>query len=143
MHTNQIHPKRFVTGGIVASVVLFLLSGVLNGAILSGDFKSWTGTMGSTITPSSSPMPLWALMSLIQGFSLMLLYVWIRPRFGAGPGPGVIAGVFLWFATKLTVGIDLYAVGLFTPQLLLGQVVGGLVMFILSALAGASVYRES
>jgi hypothetical protein len=141
---TQINLKRVGLGGITAAIIIFILTGVLNGALLQGEFQNWSSSMEGHLSPPAMPvqMLLWALMALIQGISLVWLYAGIRPRFGTGPKTALIASSLLWLSSKLATGIDLFALGLFTPRFLVGQVLGGFVIFLFGGLAGAFVYKE-
>jgi hypothetical protein len=131
-------------GGLVASIILFAAGGIVNGAILSDDFKAWSGSMGNLINhlSLSHAMILWIIMDLIQGIGGVWIYVAIRPRFGAGPKTALLAGLMLWLVSKLAVALDILALGVLPHKILHGQLIGSFVGILLAVLIGAWLYKE-
>src|SRR5664279_4154331 len=109
MTNSKINYARMLLGGLVASIILFAVGGIVNGAILSDDFQAWSGSMGNLIERMSlsHAMILWIIMDLIQGIGGVWIYVAIRPRFGAGPKTALRAGLILWIVSKVAVALDL------------------------------------
>ena len=144
MSTSKINWTRVAWGGALAGVVHFLITGVVNGAILTGALQEWLGGVGALLHPPPQPDPmlLWALMSLIYGFVGVWSYAAMRPRFGAGPRTALLAGLSLWVVSKLTVALDLVALGLVPLQIVVGQSIGGLVAVMLGVSLGCWIYRE-
>lgn len=144
MSTSKINWTRVAWGGALAGVVHFLITGVVNGAILSGALQDWLRGVGGLLHPPPPPDPmlLWALMSLIYGFVGVWSYAAMRPRFGAGPRTALLAGLSLWVVSKLTVALDLVALGLVPLQIVVGQSIGGLVAVMLGVFLGCWIYRE-
>ena len=142
--TAKINWARVAAGGALAGVVHFLITGVVNGAILSGALQDWLRGVGGLLHPPAQPDPmlLWALMSLIYGFAGVWSYAAMRPRFGAGPRTALLAGLALWVVSKLTVAFDLVALGLVPLQIVVGQSIGGLIAVTLGVFLGCWVYRE-
>jgi hypothetical protein len=142
-HTT-INTKRVMLGGAAAGALIFILNGVLNGAILSGDFENWMHTMGSLLHPpaQSTSMCLWTLMSFIYGMGGVWLYASIRPRYGAGPKTALTAGLSLWIVSKFVVALDLFTLGIFPERILVVQLIGALFVLLPGVCLGAWVYRE-
>ncbi|MBK8172397.1 MAG: hypothetical protein IPK60_18930 [Sandaracinaceae bacterium] len=141
---TKINVGRVLAGGCFAGVVLFSLAGVLNGAVLDDDFQAWSRAMGALIHPQSpaTSMVLWALMSFITGIAGVWIYAAIRPRFLAGPKTALVAAVLVWVVSKLTVALDLFALGVLPSKIVIAQLVGSLVSTALALLAGAALYKE-
>lgn len=144
MSTAKINWTRVAWGGALAAVVHFLVTGVVNGAILSGELQDWLRGVVDLLHPPAQPVPmlLWALMSLTYGFAGVWSYAAMRPRFGAGPKTALLAGFSLWIVSKLAVAFDLVALGLVPLQIVLGQSIGGLIAVMLGVFLGCWVYRE-
>src|SRR5216684_4238039 len=49
---KSINVTRVVLGGLVASVVVFVVAGVLPGLILARDLQAWQQSLGSLSTPA-------------------------------------------------------------------------------------------
>jgi hypothetical protein len=141
---TNINVPRVLLGGMVAGLILFAITGAVNGGILSADLETWSQGMGKHINPParSLSMWLWALMSLIVGTLGVWIYAGTRPRFGAGPWTAVLAGLALWVANKLAVAVDFLALGLLPARIVAGQLIGGLVAILIGVFVGARFYRE-
>jgi len=145
MITNtNINFPRVVLGGVAAGIILFVGSGIVNGAILNSDFQHWAQEMGSHIhpLPQSISMILWGVMCLIQGIAGIWIYAGIRPRYGAGPKTALLAGLLLWVVSTLGMALDLFALGILPNNILAGQLVGSFVAFIAGTFLGAWIYKE-
>jgi hypothetical protein len=140
----KINMGRVGLGGVAAAAVIFVLTGVLNGAILASQLQAWLHGMGDVIHPPAQPaqMGLWALMCLVDGAVGVWIYAAIRPRFGAGPKTALLAGLAVWMVGRLAVTFDLTALGLFPAPIALGQLLGGLVAILGGVFVGAWLYRE-
>jgi hypothetical protein len=141
---TKTNVERVALGGVVAGVILFVLTGVVNGGILSGELRNWVDGMGSLIHPPAQyiSMCLWALMSLIVGIVGVWIYAGIRPRYGAGPRTALLAGFLLWTVSKLAVALDFIALGLLPGRIVAGQLIGGFVTILLGVFFGAWTYKE-
>jgi hypothetical protein len=142
---SGINRSRLLLGGLAAGLVLFLVTGVVNGAILNADFQAWSQGMGSLIHPPAAPvsMLLWTLMSFIYGLSGVWLYAGIRPRFGAGPRTALASGLMLWTVSKFATALDLLALGIMPGRIIGGELLGSLVATLAAVLVGAWLYKES
>ena len=144
MTTTTIRSDRVLLGGVVASIILFLFSGAVNGGLLSTDFEVWAHGMGSMAQPptQATSMVLWTIMSFIYGIGGVWMYAVIRPRFGAGAKTAVIAGFGLWLVSKLPAALDLCALGIFPGRMIAAQLVSSLVAMLVAVLVGARLYQE-
>ncbi len=141
---TQINTGRVVIGGVVAGVILFIVGGIVNGAILGSDWKAWAQTMGSLIHPpsGSTAMLIWLIVSLVNGITGVWIYAGIRPRYGAGPRTAVLAGILVWLVASLTPAFGQVALGVYYKHVLAAEAVGGFVGFLVAMLAGAAIYQE-
>jgi hypothetical protein len=144
MTNSKINYSRMILSGLVASIILFAVGGVVNGSILSNDFQTWSQSMGNLINRMtlSHAMILWVIMDLIQGIGVVWIYVAIRPRFGAGPKTALLAGFMFWIVSKFAVALDLLALGVLPHKIIHGQLIGSFVGILIAALIGAWLYKE-
>jgi hypothetical protein len=70
------------------------------------------------------------------------LYAAIRPRFGAGPGTAVHAGLIVWIIAALLHAIGEAPFGLLPMRIYTMGVLVGLIEFPIATIAGAKFYRE-
>jgi hypothetical protein len=141
-HVNR---SRIVLGGIVAAIVLFIVSGIVNGAILGSAWQAWLEAMGSLnhAPAASAGMVIWAVVSLVFGVTGVWIYAGIRPRYGAGPKTALLAGLLLWLAGWLAPALGQFALGAIPAYVTVVGCMGGLVGALLALLAGAAIYKEA
>jgi hypothetical protein len=141
---GKINVSRLIWGGVVAGVVLDVITGFANARVFNGEFQSWANGMGDHLHPPGPPIQIsfWVLMCLIDGMVGVWIYVGMRPRFGAGPKTALIAGLLVWTAGRLCVAFDMFALGVFPWRLLAGQSILGLAAILPGVLTGAWIYRE-
>ncbi len=142
--TTKINVARLAAAGAVAGVIHFAMTGIVNGGILRTEMQDWLCGAGGLLHPPTQAVStsLWALMSLIYGVVGVWIYASIRPRFGAGAKTALLAGLSLWIVSKLTVALDLTALGLVPGRIVVGQSIGGLVAVVLAVFLGAWLYKE-
>ena len=142
---THINHSRVVLGGIVAAIVLFIVSGLVNGAILGSAWQAWLDAMGSLnhAPAASTGMVIWAVVSLVFGLTGVWIYAGIRPRYGAGWKTALLAGFLLWLAGWLAPSLGQVALGATPTYVTMVGAVGGLVAALLALLAGASIYKET
>jgi hypothetical protein len=83
------------------------------------------------------------VLGLLGGIVLIWIYAAIRPRFGAGVGTAVIAGVAVWVVGSLIPNLSfMWFGGLFSKHLTAYTTAGNLVEIVVGAIAGAALYKE-
>ncbi len=142
---TRINSSRLLMGGIVAAIVLFIVSGIVNGAILGSAWQAWLQAMGSlNHAPSATAgIVIWAVVSLVFGLTGIWIYAGIRPRYGAGWKTAMLAGLLLWLTGWLAPALGQVALGAIPFYVTVVGCVGGLVGALLALLAGAAVYKEN
>jgi hypothetical protein len=133
---------RLMLGGIIAAIVYFIGDGVVHGVLLKEHWGAILGAIHVDPEKALKSPAVFGLYDLIKGFAAVWLYAAIRPRFGAGVGTAVIAGVFVWL-----VAIPLPLIGLIPMKFFSAGFVAlwsayAIIPMILGAIAGAWLYRE-
>lgn len=138
----NINFGRVLLGGIVAGIILNAGEFVLNDMVLGAQMKAFFAAH-NFLDPGPSFIIAAVGGTLVLGIVMVLGYAAIRPRFGPGPRTAIIAALFAWFGIYLYSGIiNGLMFGIPTNTLLL--VIGwGLVEYIVAALAGAALYKET
>src|SRR5215831_13213209 len=82
---QKMNKVRLVFAGLIAGVVVNVVEGVTNGAILGEQWKGWAAKLAPV---TQQPMPrqgmlLWTILGFALGFAAVWFYVGVRPRFGA------------------------------------------------------------
>jgi hypothetical protein len=82
-----INVGRVVGGGLVAGLVMNVVDGVANGAILGAQWLEETKRLGVDASQAAQSRSLvgWVVFDFLCGIALVWLYASIRPRYGAGP----------------------------------------------------------
>jgi hypothetical protein len=140
----KMNMPRLIFGGLVAGVVLNVITGVANARILDESFNDWSRGMGTHLHPPAQSVQIcsWLLMGLLDGAAGVIIYAGMLPRYGAGTKTALLAGLLVWVVGRLCVAFDMFALGVFPWRFLAGQTILGLIAIVPSVLAGAWIYRE-
>jgi hypothetical protein len=138
---NRINVGRVVLGGLLAGLIINIGETLLNAVVLASDMEQLT--QARNVPPiGGSAIAGFVTMCFALGIGIVWLYAAIRPRFGAGVGTAVIAGVAVWL---LSFGWAILGDTLmqFIPTNIMGiALVWSLVEVLAGAIAGAWVYKE-
>jgi hypothetical protein len=140
---GKINVGRVILGGIVAGIVIDVLSYVVDGVLLAPRWAAGMQALGRTNFSSNAILG-FNVMGLITGIALIWIYAAIRPRFGAGVRTAVYAGIAVWVIGALVPNASFMCLsGLFSHHLMAGTTLGAFIELIVGAIAGAAVYKES
>ena len=137
---GRINVKGVIVGGLVAGLVLNIIDFLVWGVWLKDDMAAMMQNTGKG--PIDNLIPLFVILDFLFGIALVYLYSAIRPRFGAGPGTAVKAGLFVWVLVGLLHAIGEAPMGLMPQRLYTIGALVALVAFLVAAVAGARFYRE-
>jgi hypothetical protein len=137
-----INIRRWLTGGIVAGIVMWLVEGGAS-LLYMEDMEAALEAHNLSMEMTAGVWALTILVSLIAGLVLVFFYAAMRPRFGPGPRTAVIAAVALWFGGYLLSLIGYGMTGMYPTRLLALWGTVGLVEMIIAALVGGWIYREA
>jgi hypothetical protein len=145
IHMETVNRTRFALGGLASAVIIFVISGGVNGAILGDEWSAWVNAMGRLNHAPSNGVgaTLWLLVSAIYGGGSVWLYASIRPRFGKGPRTALLAGLAIWLLGWVASSLGQVALGGLPRHALAVSCVGGLAAALLGTLAGAAIYTEA
>ncbi|HLO00366.1 MAG TPA: hypothetical protein VK208_18040 [Pyrinomonadaceae bacterium] len=139
---NNINFGRVVLGGLVAGLVLNIGEFVLNAMVLANDMKEF-GTKHNIPEPTGSFIAIAVGLTFVMGIVLVLGYACIRTRLGPGVKTAIVAGLFGWFGIYFYSGIiNSVFLGIAGGTLVM-ILIWGLVEYILGAIAGAWLYKET
>ena len=139
-----MNSTRVVIGGGVAGIILFIVAGIANGAILGNDWQAWLKAMGPlNHAPSQGVgMLIWLVVSILLGLTGLWVYAALRSKLKPGPATAAKVGLVLWICAFLTPALGNFALGAYPEKTIVVGCLGGLVASILSMLAGAWFYRD-
>jgi hypothetical protein len=137
---KSVNWGRVILGGILAGVVMNVSEFVLNEVVLKKANEDAMKALGKTMPESGGTIGVWIVLGFVIGIAAVWLYAAIRPRYGAGPGTAVKAGIAVWVLGSLYQTVVFWNLGLYPKNALL--LVWTLVEAIVSTVAGAWLYRE-
>jgi hypothetical protein len=139
---GRINLSRVILGGIVAGIVINVSEYVLNVPVLGKDIEAAMVALGKHTPMGSSTLSVWLAYGLVLGIVAVWLYAAIRPRYGAGPGTAIRAGLFIWLVGYFLVGVGNANMGLFPTRMITIAAVWGLFEIVIATLVGAALYKE-
>ena len=137
----RINFGRVLLGGNVAGVILSVGEWVLNEKVLGAQMKTFF-TAHKFAAPPGSFLPIAIGLTILLGIVIVLGYAAIRPRFGAGAKTAIIAALFAWFGIYVYCGI-INAILFGVTSTIWILLAWGLVEYIIAALVGAWLYKET
>ena len=138
---GKINLKGVIIGGLVAGVVLNIVDFLLFGVVLRDEMAAIMQAMGKP--PVSSSMMIWfTFLDFLVGIFLVWVYAAIRPRFGAGPGTAIKAGLLVWVVAGLFHALFEASMTMMPQNVLIMVTVVGLVQQPLATVVGAKFYTE-
>ena len=136
---TNINWARFLIGGLIASVILFVTDGLMHEMVLKNDWHTVYASLTATEPlPHGSSMIYFAIFELGRGMVSMLIYVLMRPFHGAGPKTAVFAAIVGWLAFSVAGPAQFMPLGFFSVPLWLKAAGIQLVAAIIGVLAGAA-----
>jgi hypothetical protein len=139
---GRINVGRLLLAGIVAGIVSDALGYLVDGILLE---PRWTDGMLALGHSEFSPTQwIWFnLLGILGGIVLIWIYAAIRPRFGAGVGTALMAGLAVWVVGSLIPNLSfMWFGGLFSKHLTAFTTAGALGEILIGAIAGAALYKE-
>ena len=137
-----INVGRVLLGGLVAGLLMNIGEFVLNDFVLKQQLEDYFPRHNFP-PPGGTAAAVAVVMVFILGIVMILGYAAIRPRFGAGPKTAILAGLCTWFCAYFFNSIIGSAFGLIPTSILPILLIWGLVEYLLAALVGAWLYKET
>jgi len=123
-------------------VVINIFEFVTNGVVLKADWGQVMQALGKPAVPSGSAIAIYNVWGFLVGIAAVWIYAAIRPRYGAGAGTAVRAGIATWGVAVLLANLANYPSGLFPTRLLVITAVVAFFEMIIATVAGAWLYKE-
>jgi len=140
---SKINTGRVILAGLVAGLVINVIDFVVNVPILGKQWADATQALGVKLEQVNVQSAVgWIAMDFIAGLFTAWLYAAIRPRFGAGAGTGLRAGVATWFIIHVALG-SLVWNGLYPLSLAVASTAGALVAMLAGGWVAGRLYSEA
>ena len=138
---GKINMQKVIIGGLIAGVVLNVVDTVVFGVVLKNQMAAAMAALNKPAM-TNAQIPWFVFLDFVCGVFLVWLYAAIRPRFGAGPGTAVKAGIAAWFAIGLLNALFMWPQALMPHNLTIITLVIYLVEAPVAAVVGARFYTE-
>jgi hypothetical protein len=139
---GKMNWNRIILGGILAAVVMMLLS-ALEMVTLQ---RPWLEAAVEMLGPQTDAdwwrfIAAFGILCLVGGIMSVWLYAAIRPRYGPGPKTAAIVGLATWIVTS---AVDWFwaSTGFVPSQGMTIPILAFLPILILVAISGAWFYKE-
>lgn len=138
---GHINHAGVLKGGIAAGVVMNISEIILNVPVAGAQMnKELEAHNLAPVTESQGVV--FVVITLLLGIATVWLYAAIRPRFGAGPGTAICAGLVVWTLSYLNTAITMGVLGINSMGIVLLVVVWTAIEMIIAAAVGGYLYRE-
>ena len=139
----KINTGRVIQGGLLAGLVINVISTLNNTVILSSKLMQAQQHGHFLQRPRFAFMPAWVVVMFLVGIGLVWLYAAVRPRLGPGPGTalkvGIVVGLFMGVPDNVANAAWGLSGGYLPTMWMIEHVVG----CALGTLVGAWFYREA
>lgn len=140
----SINWGRFIIGGVIASIIVFLSDGFLHEALLKADWQAVYAALGANEpTEHAGSMIYFAIFELGRGFIALYLYVLMRPVCKPGPKTAVCAGLVAWIAFSVTGPAQFIPLKFYSNALWIKVAAFQLVTSIVATIVAAALYKDS
>jgi len=138
---GTINTGRVIAGGLLAGLIINIVEFVMNMFVIADDWSAVYQAMGIA-EPGGSAMAGFVVLGFVLGLLIAWVYAAIRPRFGAGAGTAVKAGLAVWVGACVFPIVGWLLMGPVPMSLGIISLVYGLVEIVAGALAAGAVYQE-
>lgn len=139
----KINTGRVIQGGLLAGLVINVISILNNALILSDKYTAARAAGKFLLTPRFPFYPAWMIAMFLLGLELVWLYAAVRPRFGPGPVTALTVGIVVGFLSALPDNLAQAAWGLSGRYLPFMWAAERVVSCAVGTLVGAWWYREA
>jgi hypothetical protein len=139
---KKINTSRALLGGIVAAIIIDLIEGVINGAVLKTDWAAAMQALGKSGEVTGSAIAIYNIVGVLEGIIGVWLYAALISRYGAGSKTAAKAGLVIWALVSVLPSMLWMPSGI-VPGTLMGYAVfADFLAIMLGVTMGALLYRE-
>jgi len=138
---GTINVRKMVVAGLVAGLVLLVFDFITGSMLFSGPMATALAARNLDLASLEGAVPVFLGMDIVYGLLIAFVYAAIRPRFGAGPKAGLIAGAVVW-ASSAIAQINTSAMGFIPLGLTAGMLAAWLVAMMVAGHVAGRLYSE-
>ena len=142
---GRINWGRVFLGGLLAGVVINIGEFLFHAVLFKDEVAEMMRALGkdpATVT-SGNAIVVWNILGFLAGIGAVWAYAAIRPRFGAGAKTAMIAGVAVWFFSRVLGAIGEMNMGMGSQKMIMTGLIWSLVEIVIATIAGAWLYKET
>ena len=141
MAMGKVNLGRVILGGLLAGLIINVSEAVLNTVVIAAPMEELLRT--HNLPPvGNSAIFTFIFLGFLLGIVTIWVYAAIRPRYGAGPGAAIMAGLAVFFLAYAYPTAGMAVMGMMPRAMTLIVLGWGLVEVLAGAVAGAYVYQE-
>jgi hypothetical protein len=136
----KINVKSLFTSGLISGLIINL-SAISMVPVVGNKMDLVLASRG--LPPlSNMAMLFFSMISFINGFFLVGLYVLVKEQFGSGIKTAVIVSLVFWFLTYFLANASLVVYGFMPVRLTVIGTAWGLGELLLASIVGSKLYKE-
>jgi len=139
---KKINTGRALLGGIVAAVIIDLIEGVVNGAVLKGDWAAAMQALGKSGEITGSAIAIYNIVGVLDGIIGVWMYAALTSRYGKGSMTAAKAGLVVWSLVSVLPNLLWLPSGIISGQLMAYAVMTDFFAILLGVTLGSVLYRE-
>lgn len=140
-----INSRRIVLGGLAAGGVRVAGEVLVRTLVLKDSMEQQLNRVNPALAAqatSPSAMGQGLTIHFLMGIATVFVYAVMRPRFGAGVGTALRAGITTWTIAGLAYSSSA-VIGVFTWEFMAARIFSSLVPAVAAACVGGFLYREA
>lgn len=141
---TKINFGRLIICGLIATILLFLTDGLLHERVFHDYWEYVYQGLGGHEPQMNHGLTVlyFVVFELGRGFLAVLLYVLMRPFYGAGPKTAILSAVVAWLAFSVTGPAEFIPLGFYSRRLWVMVAGAQLVTSIVANLIAAWIYKD-
>jgi hypothetical protein len=138
---GSINVRKVIVAGLVAGVVLLVIDVATGATLFSTPMEEALAARNLDMAALEGAVPVFLVTDLMYGLLTAFVYAAIRPRFGAGPMPGLLAGFVVWASSALN-HVNFSAMGFLPTSLTAMMLTVWLVALLIAGYVAGRLYSE-
>jgi hypothetical protein len=139
---TKINTGRCLLGGIVAALIIDVMEGVVNGAVLKADWAATMKALGKSGEVSGGAIAIYNVGGLLVGIIGVWLACALISRYGSNSTTAAKAGLVCWALFSAIPNLMLLPSGVIPGHLMAYAVFTDFLALMLGIMMGARLYRE-